>query len=190
MTRYAAQLATGTVPEAPYLVLGQMTTADPSRSPAGTEAAWAYTHLPQHVRGDAGPEGIAGRWDERDLDVLVGRIERQVERFAPGFRDRIVARFVNGPLGLQAADRSLVGGALNGGTAAIHQQLVFRPVPGLGRAETPADRLYLASGSAHPGGGVHGGPGAIAARSALRDAGVFGPLRRGVIRAAHRAIYR
>ncbi|HET6815729.1 MAG TPA: NAD(P)/FAD-dependent oxidoreductase [Mycobacteriales bacterium] len=190
LTRYTTQLAVGAVPDEPYIVFGQMTTSDPSRSPAGTEAAWGYTHVPQTVRYDAGSFGITGRWDEREVQAVVERIEAQVERFAPGFRDRIVARYVNGPLGLQQADRNLFRGALNGGSAAIHQQLVWRPVPGLGRPETPVDRLYLASASAHPGGGVHGGPGGIAARTALRDAGLLGPVRRGLIRAAHRAIYR
>jgi phytoene dehydrogenase-like protein len=70
-----------------------------------------------------------------------------------------------------------VGGALNGGTAQLHQQLVFRPAPGLGRPETPVARLYLASSSAHPGGGVHGAPGAIAARAALHA----DRARRGVL---------
>jgi phytoene dehydrogenase-like protein len=190
LTRYTSQLAMGAVPDEPYVVFGQMTTTDPTRSPAGTEAAWGYTHVPQTVRADAGDHGITGTWDDREVQVVVHRLEAQVERFAPGFRERIIGRFVNGPLGLEKADRNLFRGALNGGSAAIHQQLIWRPVPGLGRAETPVDRLYLASASAHPGGGVHGGPGGIAARTALRDAGLLGPLRRGVIRAAHRAVYR
>jgi phytoene dehydrogenase-like protein len=190
LTRYTSQLAVGAVPDEPYIVFGQMTTADPSRSPAGTEAAWGYTHVPQRVRYDAGGAGITGTWDEREVQAVVERLEAQVERFAPGFRDRILGRYVNGPLGLEQADRNLFRGALNGGTAGIHQQLIWRPVAGLGRAETPVDRLYLASASAHPGGGVHGGPGAIAARTALRDAGVLGPVRRGIRHAAHRAVYR
>ncbi|HET7312625.1 MAG TPA: NAD(P)/FAD-dependent oxidoreductase [Mycobacteriales bacterium] len=190
LTRYTSQLAVGAVPDEPYIVFGQMTTSDPTRSPAGTEAAWGYTHVPQTVRYDAGGSGITGRWDEREVQAVVDRLEAQVERFAPGFRNRIVGRFVNGPLGLQQADRNLFRGALNGGSAAIHQQLVWRPVPGLGRSETPVDRLYLASASAHPGGGVHGGPGGIAARTALRNAGLLGPARRGIVRGAHRAIYR
>ena len=72
-----------------------------------------------------------------------------------------------GPRELEAQDANLVGGAVNGGTAQLHQQLVFRPMPGLGRPETPVRGLYLASASAHPGGGVHGAPGAIAARALL-----------------------
>ena len=190
LTRYTSQLAVGAVPDLPYVVFGQMTTSDPTRSPAGTEAAWGYTHVPQTVRSDAGQDGITGSWDDREVDAVVDRLEAQVERFAPGFRDRVIGRFVNGPLGLQRADRNLFRGALNGGSAAIHQQLVWRPVPGLGRPETPIDRLYLASASAHPGGGVHGGPGGIAARTALRDAGLLGPVRRGAIRVAQRAVYR
>ena len=186
---YSGALDAGAVPARPYVVLGQMTTADSTRSPAGTESAWGYTHLPQRVRADAGGDGITGRWDDREVQLVVDRLEAEVERHAPGFRDRIAARHVFGPLGLQGADRSLHHGALNGGTAAVHQQLIWRPVPGLGRAELPVDRLYLASASAHPGGGVHGGPGAIAARTALRDAGMLGPLRRATVRAAFRAVY-
>ena len=72
------------------------------------------------------------------------------------------------PGDLERHDRNLAGGAINGGTSAIHQQLVFRPVSGLGRPETPIDGLYLASSSAHPGGGVHGACGANAARAALQ----------------------
>jgi phytoene dehydrogenase-like protein len=71
------------------------------------------------------------------------------------------------PRDLEARDANLVGGALNGGTAQLHQQLVFRPTSSLGRPETPVAGLYLASAAIHPGGGVHGGPGLIAARAAL-----------------------
>jgi phytoene dehydrogenase-like protein len=132
-----------------------MTTTDPSRSPAGTESAWAYTHLPRR-------EFSAG-----EVAAAAERIEAEVERHAPGFRDLVVGRLVQGPGDLESAEPGLVGGAVNGGTAAIHQQLVFRPTPGLGRADTVVPGLFLAGSSAHPGGGVHGGCGANAARAAL-----------------------
>ncbi|MDT0442489.1 NAD(P)/FAD-dependent oxidoreductase [Streptomyces sp. DSM 41886] len=158
LTRYAADLACGTVPRHPCAVFGQMTTADPGRSPAGTESAWAYTHLPRGAAGAAPPEALADR------------LEAAVERFAPGFRDTIAARRILPPAGLEALNPSLYRGALGGGTAAPHQQLVFRPVPGTGRPGTPVAGLYLASSSAHPGGGVHGACGANAARAALHRA--------------------
>ena len=94
-------------------------------------------------------------------------MEQRVEDRAPGFRDRVIARRILGPHELEALDRNLVGGALNGGTASLQQQLVFRPVAGSGRPETPVKGLYLGSASAHPGGGVHGACGANAARAAL-----------------------
>jgi phytoene dehydrogenase-like protein len=71
----------------------------------------------------------------------------------------------------------------------MHQQLIFRPTPGLARADTPIDRLYLAGSSAHPGGAVHGGPGANAASAALARNGLAGGAYAGVIRAAHRLVY-
>ena len=168
LSDYALQVSTHRLPGRPFALLGQMTTADPSRSPAGTESAWAYTHVPQHITEDLGGDAITGRWDTREAEAVADRLERQIERFAPGFRDRITARRILTPPMLQALDENLVGGALNGGTTAIHQQLVFRPIPGTGRPETPVQRLYLASASAHPGGGVHGACGANAARAALR----------------------
>jgi phytoene dehydrogenase-like protein len=117
-------------------------------------------------------------------------MEEVIERHAPGFRASILARAVHLPADLERHNPSLLGGAVNGGTAALHQQLVFRPVPGLGRADTPIDRLYLASSSAHPGGGVHGAPGANAARAALARNGVAGPAYAAAVRAAHRGLYR
>ncbi|WP_406465985.1 NAD(P)/FAD-dependent oxidoreductase [Streptomyces sp. NBC_00111] len=168
LTRFAAQIAMGRVPDAPFTIFGQMTTTDPSRSPRGTESAWAYTHVPQHVRGDAGDAGLTGVWDAREQEVMADRVEAQVERYAPGFRALVRSRRVLGPPTLERLDANLHGGAINGGTTAMHQQLVFRPSPGTGRPETPVPGLYLASASAHPGGGVHGAPGANAARAALR----------------------
>ncbi|MEU9146058.1 NAD(P)/FAD-dependent oxidoreductase [Streptomyces sp. NPDC048349] len=178
LTRFAGQIAMGQVPDEPFVLFGQMTTADPSRSPAGTESAWAYTHLPQHITSDAGPDRITGRWDPREQEAMADRVEAQVERFAPGFRGLIAARRILAPSTLQAMDENLHNGAINNGTAALHQQVVFRPTPGTGRPETPVKGLYLASAAAHPGGGVHGAPGANAARAALRAHGLRGLLHR------------
>jgi phytoene dehydrogenase-like protein len=176
------------VPAAPFLLVGQMTTSDPSRSPAGTESVWAYTHVPHMVRDDAGGAGITGRWDHADKERMADRMQQRIERHAPGFSDLVKARRVLSPLDLQELDENLVKGSLNGGTASLHQQVVFRPTPGLGRAETPVRGLYLASASAHPGGGVHGACGSNAARAALfharLDAGVA-RLGGGVPSAVH-----
>ena len=166
LSQMASHLAQKLLPSTPFLVMGQMTTTDATRSPAGTETAWAYTHIPRDVRGDAAGD-LKGTWDERETEVFVARIEDQIERSAPGFKSSIVGRHVLTPPLLEAANENLLGGSLNGGTAQIHQQLVFRPVPGLARPETPIKKLYLASSSAHPGGGVHGAPGANAARVAV-----------------------
>ena len=167
MVEALGQVSAGSIPARPFLLAGQMTTADPTRSPAGTESMWAYTHVPQHARGDAGDGGLRGVWDADDLERFADRMQDRVERLAPGFASRVVARRVLGPRQLEARNESLIGGAIGGGTAQLHQQLVFRPIPGLGRAETPVAGLYLASSSAHPGGGVHGAPGSNAARAAL-----------------------
>lgn len=177
LARFATDLATSRLPTDPFVLLGQMTTTDSTRSPAGTEAVWAYTHIPR------------GHWSHDDVLRQADRVQALIERHAPGFGDRVLAREVSGPEDLERHNPSLVGGAINGGTAAIHQQLFFRPVPGLGRADTPIDRLYLASASAHPGGAVHGAPGANAARAALARAGAMGPVYAGMIRGLHRLIY-
>ena len=167
ITETLAQVSARRIPADPFLLVGQMTTADPTRSPAGTEALWAYTHVPQETLGDAGDGGIRGTWDESDCERFADRMQARIERLAPGFGSRILARRVLGPRQLEERDANLVGGAINGGTAQLHQQLVFRPVPGLGRAETPIAGLYLGSASAHPGGGVHGACGNNAARAAI-----------------------
>jgi phytoene dehydrogenase-like protein len=158
MAAWSAKLSAGLPDPGTFLLLGQMAVADPSRAPDGCDSVWAYSHLP---RGPLAP-GAA-------ID-LAERMEAAIEAHAPGFRDHVVHRFVQGPAELEAMDANLVGGAVNGGTAQLHQQLIFRPVPGLGRPETPVHGLYLAGAGAHPGGGVHGGPGDIAARAVLRSA--------------------
>jgi phytoene dehydrogenase-like protein len=177
LTRYAAHLASGEIPPKPFLLLGQMTTTDAGRSPDGTESMWAYTHLPHRPS-----------WTADEIAGHVERMEETIEQHAPGFRGEVVGRNVFAPGDMERENPSLVGGALGGGTAAAFQQLFLRPVPGLGRADTPVDRLFLGSSSAHPGGGVHGAPGANAARAALARDG--NPLYRAVIGAAHRVVYR
>jgi phytoene dehydrogenase-like protein len=181
MTESLSQVAAHAVPARPFLLAGQMTTTDPSRSPAGTESLWAYCHVPQRTVRDAGEAGIRGSWDRDDLERFADRMQGRFEELAPGFGSRVLARRILGPRELEARDANLVGGAINGGTSQLHQELVFRPVPGLGRAETPVKNLYLGSASAHPGGGVHGAPGLNAARAALAHARlerVSGPLAR------------
>ncbi|MDT9593699.1 NAD(P)/FAD-dependent oxidoreductase [Nocardioides zeae] len=167
MAQALHQVTSQTVPAEPFLLAGQMTTTDPSRSPQGTESLWAYTHVPQQVRRDGGDDGLRGTWDDSERERFGDRVQARMEAIAPGFGDRVVARRVLGPREMEARNANLVGGGLNGGTAQLHQQLVFRPVPGTGRATTPVGGLYLCSASAHPGGGVHGAPGSNAARAAV-----------------------
>jgi phytoene dehydrogenase-like protein len=167
MKEALSQVWSGAIPSAPFMLAGQMTSSDPTRSPAGTESFWAYTHVPQETRTDAGPGDVHGRWDQDDCERFADRMQARMERLAPGFGGRVLARRVLGPRELEARNANLIGGAVGGGTAQLHQELVFRPVPGLGRAETGVAGLYLGSAAAHPGGGVHGAAGSNAARAAL-----------------------
>jgi phytoene dehydrogenase-like protein len=160
LSLWANELARGLAPREPFLVFGQYSIGDPTRAPAGKETAWAYTHVPQGA--------------ELDVAAFADRMEERVEALAPGFRALVLARHVMGPADLERANENLVGGAINGGTSKLHQQLLWRPTTGLGRPETGIAGLYLASSSAHPGGGVHGGCGAIAARVALRKGALVG----------------
>jgi phytoene dehydrogenase-like protein len=177
LARWSSDLAGGRDSELIFALLGQMTTADPTRSASGTESAWAYTHLPRERYGPA------------DAEQVIKRLEETVEQFAPGFHDRVIGRTVQRPADLEAANGNLHHGAINGGTAQLHQQLIFRPFTGLGRPETAIDGLYLAGASAHPGGGVHGACGWIAAKSALARNGRLGPVRRRTSRAVMSKIY-
>jgi phytoene dehydrogenase-like protein len=149
--------AGGRLAERPFLLVGQQSLADPSRAPAGKHTAWAYTHGPHGADWDAG--------------IVVERIEAQIERFAPGFRDRILARHVLTPADLERRDANLVHGDVGAGSYGL-DQLMFRPVPRLSPYRTPIRGLYLGSASTFPGGSVHGAPGHAAARTALAEARV------------------
>lgn len=190
MSEATSQVAAGIVPAKPFMLAGQMTTTDPSRSPMGTESFWAYTHVPQPdaMRGDA-LDKVSGRWDHSDLERFADRMQQHVEQHAPGFGSRVITRRILGPHEFEERDANLVGGAINGGTAQLQQELVFRPVPAMwGRPETGIAGLYLGSSSAHPGGGVHGAPGANAAAAALLHdrLGRLPGLRRSVARGVAR----
>jgi phytoene dehydrogenase-like protein len=158
-TSASLQQARSGVAARPFLLLGQQSVADPTRAPEGKHTAWAYTHAPAVMR--------AALESELGSERAVAAVEEQVERFAPGFRERILARHVLGPDQLQARNPNLVAGDVGGGSYRGLQS-VFRPVPALSPYRTPLRGLYLASAAAFPGGGVHGVPGDAAACSALR----------------------
>jgi phytoene dehydrogenase-like protein len=166
MSECANQIARRLIPARPFVIVGQQSMTDPTRMPAGKETVWGYTHIPRDVRGDAGGE-IALPLDRSGLERIADRVEERIEELAPGFRALIRGRHLAGPGDMQARNRNLDNGAIGGGTSALFQQLVFRPTPSFGRPETPVRGLYLASSSAHPGGGVHGACGSNAARAAV-----------------------
>jgi phytoene dehydrogenase-like protein len=139
----------GRTPERPFVLLVQPSLFDNSRAPAGQQAAWAYCHP---------PNGSPANMTEK--------IEAQIERFAPGFRDRIIARHTMGPGALERHNPNLVGGDISGGEATL-SQLLFRPVPCLVPYTTPLRHVFICSSSTPPGGGVHGMCGYYAARAAL-----------------------
>jgi phytoene dehydrogenase-like protein len=142
----------GRVTDRPFVLLVQPTLFDPTRAPEGRHVAWAYCHVPNGSDAD-----------------MTHRIEAQVERFAPGFRDLVLARSSLGPRDLEARNRNLVGGDLNGGAMDLGQ--VFRrPAARLVPWRTPLDGVYFCSASTPPGGGVHGMCGYHAARAALKHA--------------------
>ena len=140
----------GQHPEAPFVLLAQQSLFDPSRAPGGKHTAWAYCHVPNGSTFD-----------------MTDRIEAQVERFAPGFRDCILARSVMPPAKLEEYNSNYVGGDINGGVQDI-RQLYARPTLRWSPYSTPAKGVYICSSSTPPGGGVHGMCGYHAARACLR----------------------
>ncbi|MGH7477233.1 MAG: phytoene desaturase family protein, partial [Longimicrobiales bacterium] len=139
------------IPERPLVILAQPSLFDATRAPEGRHVAWAYCHVPHASTADA-----------------AALIEAQVERFAPGFRDTILARHSMTAAELERHNPNMVGGDINGGVADL-RQLFFRPTIRPVPYRTPVDGLYICSASTPPGGAVHGMCGYHAARTALSD---------------------
>jgi phytoene dehydrogenase-like protein len=144
------QVAQGKHPEHPFVLIAQQSLFDETRAPAGKHTLWAYCHVPNGSHID-----------------MTERVEAQIERFAPGFRDRILARHSISPVEYERYNMNYIGGDINGGTQDI-RQLFTRPTLRLVPYSTPAKNIFLCSSSTPPGGGVHGMCGYFAARAALR----------------------
>jgi phytoene dehydrogenase-like protein len=150
IARSEAAASSGEIAEAPFVLVAQQSHFDDTRAPAGHHTGWAYCHVPHGSTVD-----------------MTDRIERQIDRFAPGFRDVILQRHVMPPAALEAHNPNLVGGDIGGGSNTLGQFLL-RPVPRWDPYTTSNPRIFLCSSSTPPGGGVHGMCGYWAANSALR----------------------
>ncbi|HET6190330.1 MAG TPA: NAD(P)/FAD-dependent oxidoreductase, partial [Trebonia sp.] len=155
-----AEVAAGRHPERPYVLAVQPCVADPSRAPGGKHVLWAYCHVPNGSAKD-----------------MTAAIENQVERFAPGFRDLILARAAHDTAALEARNPNLVGGDIAGGYSGL-SQFVSRPVLSTRPWRTPLPGVYLCSASTPPGAGVHGMGGYHAARLALAEVRSAAPVRK------------
>jgi phytoene dehydrogenase-like protein len=151
VARAEAAVRSGHHPETPFVLVAQPGVVDPTRAPAGRHTLWGYCHVPNGSGVD-----------------MSDRMEAQIERFAPGFRDRVLARTVRIASEAESYNPNLLGGDVNGGAATL-RQTVFRPVPRWNPYGTPLAGVYLCSASTPPGGGVHGMCGVSAARVALRE---------------------
>jgi len=153
VARSEAEVTAGRHPDHPFCLVAQAGVVDPTRAPAGKHALWAYCHVPSGSTVD-----------------MAGRIEAQIERFAPGFRDLILARAVRTAAEMERHNPNYVGGDINSGAGTL-RQTVFRPAPRWHPYRTALPGVYLCSAATPPGGGVHGMCGMAAARAALADLG-------------------
>jgi phytoene dehydrogenase-like protein len=153
IARSEADVAAGRICEQPFCIVVQSTVVDPSRAPAGHHTLYAYCHVPSGSPVD-----------------MTERIEAQIERFAPGFRDLVLARVSSSPAQVEAKNPNYIGGDIASGSTSMLQTL-FRPTFALRSYRTPVRGLYLCSASTPPGGGVHGMAGMRAAEVALRALG-------------------
>lgn len=153
LTAAAQAGARGEMPARPALVVGQQSLHDETRAPAGEHTLYVYAHVPSV-------------YEQSDEEVCA-LVERQLERFAPGFKGVVRERAIRSPAQTERENPSLVGGDLGGGSYELDQQLVFRPSPQLSRYHTPIKGLFVGGASTHPGGAVHGISGRGAARALL-----------------------
>ena len=149
IAHHEADVWRGRNTQRPFVLVGQQSLFDPTRAPAGKQTAWGYCHVPNGSTED-----------------MTESIERQIERFAPGFRDRILARHTMNTAQLESHNPNLIGGDIAGGANTL-KQVIFRPVARLNPYTTPNPRIFLGSSSTPPGGGVHGMCGYWAAQAAL-----------------------
>ena len=156
VARSESDVAAGRHPEQPYCIVVQAGVVDPTRAPAGRQTLWGYCHVPSGSSVD-----------------MTGRIEAQIERFAPGFRDLVLARVTTTAADAERHNPNYVGGDINGGMATL-RQTIFRPTARWNPYRTALPGVYLCSASTPPGGGVHGMCGYGAAAAALADLGVPG----------------
>jgi phytoene dehydrogenase-like protein len=159
IARGEAEVAAGRHPERPYVLAVQPCAADPSRAPGGRHVLWAYCHVPNGSTVD-----------------MTEAVENQLDRFAPGFRDLVLARAAHGPAAMQEHNENLVGGDIAGGYSGF-AQFLRRPVLSAHPWRTPLPGVYLCSASTPPGAGVHGMGGYHAARLALAELGSAAPVR-------------
>lgn len=160
LARFTREVRAGTLPERPYLVVGQQSLLDPTRAPDGSHTLYAYSRVPSDIPG--GWSAASSRFADR--------IDDRIEALAPGFKARILARTIFAPPDLERMNENLRGGDLGGGSAQLQNQLFLRPVFPYFRYATPIAGLYLCSSYTHPGAGVHGACGHNAALEVLRDA--------------------
>ena len=151
IARHEAEVWRGRNTQRPFILVGQQSLFDPTRAPAGKQTAWGYCHVPNGSTED-----------------MTEAIEKQIERFAPGFRDRILARHTMNTAQLESHNENLIGGDIAGGANTL-KQVIFRPVPRLNPYSTPNPRIFIGSSSTPPGGAVHGMCGYWAARAVIRQ---------------------
>jgi phytoene dehydrogenase-like protein len=149
IARSEYEMSQGRIPERPFVLVAQQSLFDPTRAPAGKHTGWAYCHVPHGSTVD-----------------MTERIETQMERFAPGFRDLILARHTMNTHDVEAHNGNMIGGDIGGG-ANDFWHFLFRPVPKINPYTMPNDRLFICSSSTPPGGGVHGMSGYLAAKTVL-----------------------
>ena len=165
-----AQAEAGLLPADPTIVVGQQCVLDPSRAPEGRATLWLQLQeLPFEPVGDAAGElDTSAGWDEQLTDEYVQRVLGKIERYAPGLGDLVLGTKAFNPRQLAGANRNAVAGDPYGGAAELHQNLMWRPLPRLGKGRSPVRDLWHIGAATHPGPGLGGGSGHLVAQQLIR----------------------